>query len=244
MLRIAGVPGRKGDSVLNLPIGTGRSILKKVKLVIIGTVIAILALTTGAWAGLVFTQSAFLSGISPVYYLEDFTSFTAANNPTSFSGNGYSFEAFSSGGLWAGQQTALIPNVDLTNQDPTALIRLIFPSQSISGATVYAVGGEFFPSNINANDTTGFVTVTFYSGATILASTNLTYAELYNRPFLGFISGLTLPITEVDILVDQNSGNFPTVDHLYTATVPVPPSALLLGSGLLGLLGFRLRFRK
>jgi hypothetical protein len=64
----------------------------------------------------------------------------------------------------------------------------------------------------------------------------------YSGQFWGFYSDT--PFTSVTLGDGGGAGNFETyqiVDMALCSTVPIPPSAILLGTGLLGLVGFRFR---
>ena len=112
---------------------------------------------------------------------------------------------------------------------------------TFTGASVTALGGEFFPTGNFGYDTSGTIKVTFSGGET--ATLTMT-SETSDRPFLGLLS--TVPVASLSI--DNNgSASWPTVDHFYAgaaSNVPLPGAVWLLGSGLVGLAGLRRKFNR
>lgn len=88
-----------------------------------------------------------------------------------------------------------------------------------TGAPVYAAGGML----------SGYVNVLFCDDShTYLTGTG---------SFLGLTSDAQIASMTI-------TGTSPSVSHFYDAEIPLPPTALLLGSGLLGLVGLGWRRRK
>lgn len=212
-----------------------KSMLKVLMVLALGAVILMPGMSGAAYVTYT-TEAAFTSAIASYsYYLEEFQSMpfgtllpaTQPYGPV----NGFSYDAYAANGLMIGKESASVDNRDLTTQlaDP-----IVF---TFTGFPVYAFGGQFFPSDYLTYDTTGPAYLTI-GGDTI----TLNYDTLWDRPFLGIISDT--PLTSVSIAPDFETGNYIAADHVYVGSaVPVPPSVLLLGSGLLGLVGWR-RFRK
>jgi hypothetical protein len=217
--------------------------MRKSKLILSWMVIAIMALTTAAFANTtIYTDSTtFSNNLSPGYYLEDFNAYGgwhALNEPQSFSKNGFSYEI-------------------TTGSDPGQLWTINYAiSTEIAGAHLYvtalsgtdpvqAVGGQFFGSDWDGNVMAGTLQVSFFDALDqLIYGTSITMSNGSPRPFLGIISDT--PIAYISLYtgadLDPNSpGPYPSLDHLYVGSVPLPPGALLLGSGLLGLVGLRWR---
>jgi hypothetical protein len=200
--------------------------MKSIRYIFLWVTIAFVLLTTVASATttIFYDETNFLNYVNPGYYLEDFTALTGGNgviaNPTTFSGNGYSYEISATSYLYS-----------LTNAVSTGYPTETLTVSNFTGTPATAVGGYFYPTDDPGNDTTGTIKVyVSVDGQTY----TLTYASSSPRQFLGIVS--TTAFGSLNITSDGVS--FPSLDHLYVGSaVPIPPSALLLGSGLLGLLG-------
>ena len=105
-----------------------------------------------------------------------------------------------------------------------------------TGLPVTAIGGIFWPTDINGDNAVGSITIAFADGTTH------TIPNAQFDTFRGFVS--TFPFLYVDITSDD-SNYWPTVTNLYVgqAAVPLPPSLLLLVPGLGGLLLGRRTFK-
>ena len=186
-------------------------------------------------------EAAFKSALATGYYFENFATLPPYENlgqTVSFGPvNGFSYDAYAENDLYSGPAL----NINLSTLLYTDPILITF-----TGSTVYAFGGQFFTVDEYGYDATGTTKtyVTFLGDTIELVYNNPTGP----RPFLGIIS--TDALTSVSIASEQfdddpNTTQWPAVDNFYVglAAVPVPPTVLLLGSGLLGLVGWR-RFRK
>jgi hypothetical protein len=207
-------------------------------LAILLAAISIIALATAASADLIVTdETNFKNALAAGYYLEDFDGFTntgaGITPPVGFSG-GSTF-SYNITTLSEGPSTLYPLDGALSTffQNDTLVVN------NLTGTTtVNAVGGFFFPTDDGGNFVQGSVFVSFNGGA----AQEVTFTDPLS--FLGFLSDT--PITSISIY-QTTDVNFPTLDHLYVGTqadvaaVPVPPSVLLLGSGILslGLLGWR-----
>jgi len=105
-------------------------------------------------------------------------------------------------------------------------------------STITAIGGYFYNTNSGGTAIPG-------TTATLTVNSDVAQTRLYDidLPFFGAIDLAGIPSFTFD--TDVNPGDYATISNLTVgaATVPLPPSALLLGSGLLGLVGLRRRFR-
>jgi hypothetical protein len=202
--------------------------MRKIKLLL--GVVCMVAFTAPTYASISYTnETTFLAGIQAGYYLEDFNAYTYGSynspNPLSLSANGYGWTMSSPGGLYSSKSAMSTGNTN------TAII------VNFSGNPVTAIGGIFGPSDADGNFVAGNLNLTLSDG------TSLTNYPVNIGDFLGFTS--TVPITSMTINA-PDSDMFAQVDHFYvgTAVVPIPGAVWLLGSGLIGLVTVRRRFRK
>lgn len=225
--------------------------MRKVRLFLFWVVIAIMSLTTVAFADttIYLSESAFLSALKPDYFLCEFEGFTNKDyGPITLemaggTGNGYYFYEIS---VLPGYPNAPanfwgVPGgISTLYTDQTLLIH----TWTMPNYKVYAMGGEFFTSDFfSREDVSGSVNVSFFDrdGSLILTHTITNAAG--SRSFFGIIS--TDYIKDAKVVSADIEGNYcPTIDHLYVgqpASVPVPEPSLmvLLGISIMSLAGLK-----
>lgn len=187
-------------------------------------VIGLMTVSAFASAQTTYTdQATFLANVQPGSYLETFDSLVQGDvvaSPINFAGNGFTYTASAVGNFFnvgpAGD-TWLSTNFGSTD--------IVF---TFTSGNVTAVGGEFFTTNFDGDESLGSITATLNSGSTI--TINPSSATTFG--------GFTTPsaITSLTISVPAN---FASVNNLIVGTaVPAPSSAIVLIAGF-GLMGIR-----
>jgi len=207
--------------------------MRKIKLLMLLLGVAcMVTFTAPTYAAMSYTdETTFLTAIQSGYYLEDFSAYTYGSynslDPLSLSGNGYAWSMSSPGNSLYSSDSAM--STGAANM-PINI--------SFTGNSVTAVGGIFGPSETTGDFVAGNISLTLSDGTSLTKYVNI-------GDFLGFTS--TVPITSMTIYA-PDSVTFTQVDHFYVGTagtvVPVPAAVWLLGSGLIGLIGLRRRFKK
>ena len=169
-------------------------------------------------ADMVYTdQASFLANLQPGYYLETFDSLPQGMDigpalSFSQSGFGYTASVFYSNidGFWnEGPDNDVWLSTDFEG-DP-----IVF--QSTSGF-IEAVGGYFFPSDIDGNLAPGTITLTLDDG------TSYSVTNPSDTTFVGFIA--SAPISSLTVSTDSN---WVTVNDFIVGASTVPePSTLVL----------------
>lgn len=178
-------------------------------------------------------ETAFLNALLPGSYTENFSGLPAGLQPDSmnFSGGGFSYTLSAVAGLFAFPSAT--PPALSTNNENTTIQGLNFAS---TGDPLVGIGGFFYLTDIDGDFVPGALSVTINGVATLVDS-------VLAPAFFGVIDFAGISSLEVAPLA-----NWATISNLTvgaaTAPVPVPPSVLLLGSGLLGLVSFRKKFAK
>ena len=172
------------------------------------------------------SESAFVSALSPGYYLENFASQAAFSAPASLS---------VSGGTPTVSYQISAPNLLFINQDQlgnnAAGNNFQSDNVTVSFTTpVHAVGAEFYLTDINGNDVAGSTSIIFSDGTTGNI-TSTTSGPPYG--FFGITS--TTPITL--LVINASASGFVNMANFYTSVSPVPEPAtgLVLLTGIAGL---------
>jgi hypothetical protein len=171
------------------------------------------------------SSSAFLAQIAPGAYTE---SFTGLDSPPSgavgFSGNGFAYSLFAPSDIYASGDFVG------TSQINEAL------TISFLGGNVYAVGGNFFATNISDAFQSVQISLSLSDGTSV-SFTPTSLADSYR----GFVSDSA--ITSLTISAPGMS-LYAGLDNLtVAAVVPEPASVLLASLGLIGV-GFAARRRR
>jgi hypothetical protein len=195
--------------------------MRKLQLTIMA---AIVAGAMSASAALVFTtEASFLTAINPGYYLNDFGDVTGVgvlSSPRSYSGGSgpFSYDISSSSGYLYGVLPGGNPAMS-TGFDSDIL------TVSFTSGNVTAVGGLFFLTDDPGAATSGTVKVDLSD------STSQTFAA---GSFRGFVTSAGGPVITSLSLDSLTTGAYPTLDHLYAGTTPVPePTTMIAGALLL-----------
>lgn len=186
---------------------------------------AALVTVTSAKPATIFTdQSTFVSALDPGFYLEDFSAYgTGDQGATShnFSANGFQYSASAPSDLWI---VSLISNA-LSTTEPGNVLSLAFTSGNVT-----AVGGFFYPTDIDGN---------LIGGGIVLALNDGT-VQMLDSPdattFTGFTTSPGVFITSLTVTPDLDQ--FATIDDLYVGSVA--GSAAVPEPSLIGLVALSL----
>jgi PEP-CTERM motif len=221
-----------------------RNIAKKeraMKMILLVVAVLFLAVVPSAFATATYTdETAFLTSIAPVFYLEDFSGWSSGNpipNQTGpitdadFGPNyGYSWHAHTPEGSLFSNSSALSTGF----ADDTSIMI------TFTGAPVTAVGGIFSFTDPGENISNYAITVALNDGTTVVAN---------GSSFIGFTSNV--PLTSLLFTTASTPElDWPQLDHLYLGTassttppttVPEPSTFALLAAGLGGMALLRKR---
>jgi hypothetical protein len=172
-------------------------------------------------------QTDFLNAILPGYYQENFEGISITGttpSPINFSNGTYSYQASVPGSFFGAGS-----NSDKWLSTTTATHAITFSNFS---PTIKAIGGFFFPSNINGALASGTINVSVNGGSSTLSTLTGSATN-----FFGFISDdATITSLVVNTTQPQSGFVWPTVNNLIVAE-PVPEPVTILGTLLAGSLG-------
>lgn len=193
------------------------------------------ALAVASFAGLaaagtaVYTDSAsFIAALAPGYFSNPFNDTVNGPSPNlSYSQNGYSYTVGTQPGAVSGLYNA--PGLISTDNSGDSIF------VEFTSGNVFAVGGNFWATDVSVLPTGTDVTVTLSDG------TSVTYTSSGPSDFRGFISDVAITSITIDApSLAPNDGLWATMDNLTVgAAVPAPGAIAVLGAA--GLAGFRRR---
>jgi hypothetical protein len=188
-----------------------------------------------------------LPGVSSATVLnfDDITTFAVASIPANYGGFTWSG---SSPGRWAVENNAYYRAASNNTYDFPSMNNAAYNANNPAGlftvtnSIPFTFNGAYFGTGLK-NDTifaisAASLTITGYLNNNLIGSQTITFTSPYYP--MSFIS------VDLGGIVNQLSfaaDGFFLMDNFNYTAVPLPPSMLLLGSGLLGLAGWR-RFRK
>jgi hypothetical protein len=176
----------------------------------------------------------FLQIIKNPFLFENFDSYTYRlyTQPTlTLEGNGYS-------AVLSAEHNLYSLDSGMSTKRDTDILVIDF---SGSPTPVTAVGGFFFPSDLDGNDLIGYTKVTLFDGTQYVVE----MGNASHNNFLGFgTAGSPFQYLEIEVLGDASDPHsWATVDHLYIGSdsprelllTPEPSSFVLIISGLVGI---------
>jgi len=193
---------------------------KLVAALLVGTAFGVSAQTTYT------SESAFVSALAAGFYLEDFSSQPAFSSPASLSLSGgtptVSYQISAPGLLYINQDQNGNNAVGNYVQSDNVTVTFTTP--------VYAVGAEFYLTDINGNGVAGTTSILFSGG-----TTGNIPSTMSGPPYGFFGVTSTTPITS--LVINANLSGFVNMANLYTSASPVPEPAtgLILLAGITGL---------
>lgn len=210
--------------------------MKKLSIVLVTLLVAAATQAQAQFA--TFSNSTnFFNAISSSNYTQSFSNIPTAGSTfpnTNFTGNGFTINASSAGGLYA-ETYSVDPTIRFLSVGGAAADELVFSFST----NVYAVGGWFLSAENIVRP--GSFTATIVSGGNITnVFTNDT--TTYANSFLGWIFDTN--IISLTLSTDPNNAGFPTAADSITVAVPEPSTYALLGLAAAGLAVYAIRRRR
>lgn len=191
--------------------------------------VAVAAGSAFAGSATVYTDSAsFLANVAAGYYLNGFDdAVPGPSGDLSYSQNGFSYTV----GTQTGAVSGLYNDVGLISTDNAGDSIVV----NFTSGNVFAVGGNFWATDISVFPTGTGMTVTLNDGSTV------SYTSTGPSDFRGFVSDTAISSITIDAPDDLSGTPFwATMDNLYVgAAVPAPAAGAVFG--LAGLAGLRRR---
>jgi hypothetical protein len=196
-------------------------------------IIAFLALSSAfvapSFADVIYTSRAsFMDQVQDGAFTRRFNAIIdTAPTSRNYSNGTYSYTAYSSGGLYSNGEFlgANLPNTDL----------VIY----FTGASVNALGANFYNTNANDGFTMAAITITLSDGTTTTFQPSATTNSYRGFTTDVFITSLTISNTNVNRYVGLD--NLTVGRAIEVAAVPEPASLAVMGAGMFGLMAMRRR---
>jgi hypothetical protein len=192
-------------------------------------------LSAGALADLTsYTSEADFVAALGSYYLEDFSAYSYGSPGSSISlgpVNNFSYTISGKNDAPSLSKELFSGGGNMSTNAPQALMVVTF-----TGDPVNAIGGRFWPTDLDFNQIDGTITLAFGDAdSTVVTLTNPTSTQFY-----GFISPTSITSLSISSTNSSTNDMWPTMDDFYvgTTTVVPAPGAFLLGSLGLGFAGW------
>ena len=147
----------------------------------------------------------------------------------SYSGRVFPIPSYGTG--FFGNDGPWIMDIGLRNQATTATF-------VVPGTTTPSVATNFSVLMGDGNPDPETFTVTFFdlSGGTLSSQTYMTGSE-------GLLIEYAGPVASIEFLLEPGSASGACLDDFSFTPIPIPSAIWLLGTGLIGLVGFRRKFK-
>lgn len=204
---------------------------------LIGVLVAVVFTATSQGAFTLFTDFVTFSNAVSIYNpgTISFSNIPVGAFPNaSYSTNGYTMNASSSGGLY-GETYTVDPSIRFLSVGGAAADDLFLTFST----NVYAIGGWFLSAESTVNPGSFTATIVDGAGVTNIFTNNTT---TYANSFLGWIFDTN--VASLTLSTDPQNLGFPTAADKITLAVPEPSTYALLGLAAAGLAGYVIRRRR